>query len=108
MKPRIVARFTWDPASRVNQVPIRIKLGPPRNHSRVSALLGSLVCLLLCATGLFIFFSGGELIGGIPWLPDALNRGIGRALLVLGIVLTGLLAVYALWEAWTLHRQRGR
>lgn len=44
--------------------------------------------------------------GGIPWLPAALNRGIGRVLLVFGIVLTGLLAVYALWEAWTLNQKK--
>lgn len=90
----------------VKRMPFRIRFGPPRNHSRVSALLGALICFSLCGAGLFILVSGGELSGGIPLLPDALNRGIGRVLLVIGIAITGLLGVYALWETCRLERRR--
>lgn len=85
---------------------MRIDFGPRRNRSRVSAILGAMVCFLLCGTGLFILFSGGELTGGVPLLPDAVNRGVGRVLLIAGIVITGLLGIYALWEAWYLQRRR--
>lgn len=87
-------------------MPLRIQFGRPRNLSRVSAILGALICFGLFGTGLFILISGGELSGGIPLLPDAINRGIGRVLLILGIVITGLLGACALREAWTLQQQR--
>jgi hypothetical protein len=87
-------------------MPFRIKLGPPRNRSRLAALMGGLICLGLCGVGLFVLLGGAELSGGIPFVPDVINRGIGRLMLIFGIVLTGLLSVYALWELWLLHRER--
>lgn len=86
----------------------RFEVGPPRNKSRLRAVLGGVVCIGLCATGLYVLLGGAEMAGGIPLIPDAVNRGIGRILLVLGILITGAMAVYAFREAWQLHRHKNQ
>lgn len=85
---------------------IRIQTGPRGNRSIARALLGGLICAALSATGFVIVFSGAPIAGGIPFLPSALNEGIGRAFFALGALFVAGLAVYAFHDAWRLHRER--
>ena len=86
---------------------IRVEMGPRRNRSVVRALLGGIVCAGLSVTGFVIVITGAPIAGGIPFLPQALNQGIGRVVFALGALFVGLMAVYAFHEAWRLLRERG-
>ena len=85
---------------------IRIQMGPRENRSMVAAVLGGLICTGLSVAGFVIVLSGEPLSGGIPFLPQALNQGIGRTLFGLGALFTAALAAYAFYDAWRLHRER--
>lgn len=85
---------------------IRIQMGPRENRSMVAAVLGGLICTGLSVAGFVIVFSGAQLSGGIPLLPQALNQGIGRTLFGLGALFTAALAAYAFHDVWRLHRER--
>lgn len=84
----------------------RVRFGSPRNNSRASAILGALICFGLSIVGLYVLFGGAGMSSGIPLLPDAINRSIGRVLLIIGILLTGFLGTCAVREAWCLHQER--
>lgn len=85
---------------------IRIQMGPRENRSMVGAVLGGLICTGLSVAGFVIVLSGEPLSGGIPFLPQALNQGIGRTFFGLGALFTAALAAYAFYDAWRLHRER--
>lgn len=85
---------------------IRMQMGPRENRSVVSALLGGFICTGLSVAGFVIVFSGEQLSGGIPFVPQALNQGIGRTLFGLGALFTAALAAYAFYDAWRIRRER--
>ncbi len=85
---------------------IRIQVGPRENRSVVSAVLGGFICTGLSVVGLVIVFSGEQLSGGIPFIPQALNQGVGRTLFGLGALFTAALAAYAFYDAWRIRRER--
>ncbi len=86
-------------------MPFRLEVGPPRNSSCLSAVLGGVISLAICGAGIFVLLGGAEMTGGIPLLPDAVNQTFGRILLLMGILITGAMAVYAFKEAWQLYRK---
>lgn len=87
-------------------MPIRIQLGLRDNRSMLGALLAGLICTGLSVTGFWIVLSGASLSGGIPFIPRALNQGVGRGLIGFGAVFTAGLAAYAFFDAWRLRRER--
>ncbi|MBZ2189409.1 hypothetical protein K8B33_09900 [Alcanivorax sp. JB21] len=85
---------------------IRIKMGPRRNHSVVSALLGGTLCAGLAGFGFFVVISGADIGGGIPLLPAGINQAMGRVIFGVGAVFTASLAAYAFYEAWHIYRRK--
>jgi hypothetical protein len=80
-------------------------MGPRRNRSIVGATVAGFICAGLSAFGLFVVASGSRLSGGIPFIPDGLNQGIGAAFIGLGAVFTAWMAGYAFYDAWRLRRE---
>jgi len=63
-------------------------------QGRWSALMGGVVCAGMSALGFYVAFFGGQLRGGIPFIPDAWNQTFGKVLFGFGACLT---AAMALW-----------
>jgi hypothetical protein len=77
---------------------IRIEISSNTKRNRIRGLIGGVICLILSLIGLYIAFAGQSLGGGIPFIPDELNQGIGRIIIGIGALFTGLLAFVAFRE----------
>lgn len=84
----------------------KLEMGPRENKSRVSAILGGLICFALGGFSVYIVLGGGELVSGIPFLSRAANEAIGRIMAALSGVFCFVLGSYAFYEAWVLQRER--
>lgn len=84
----------------------KLEVGKGQNSSRVSGILGGLICFSLGSVCLYIVLGGGDLVGGIPFLSRAANEAIGRVVAGVSGVFCFSLGSYAFYEAWTLHRDR--
>lgn len=84
----------------------KLEMGVRQNTSRVSAIMGGLVCFILGGFSVYILMGGGELIAGIPFLSRAANEFIGRAIAGFSGVFCFALGSYAFYEAWVLHREQ--
>ncbi len=83
---------------------IRISLGSRRSRHRFEPLLGGLICASLSVLGFFIAFGAERIDGGVPFIPDAWNQGLGRVLFGAGAALTAAFAVLAFREFALWHR----
>jgi hypothetical protein len=84
---------------------IRLSTGERRSGSRWEPLIGGVICTALAVPGWFIAFGDAPIDGGLPLIPDGLNRGVGRFAFGAGALACTALAVYAFREALTWHRR---
>lgn len=85
---------------------LRIRMGARENRSILAACMAGVICTALSVTGFWVVLSGAELSGGVPFIPPALNQGLGRGLMGVGAVFTAVLAAYAFFDARRLLRER--
>ena len=67
--------------------------------NRLRAGVAFLILVLLSGTGLWIGLSGAPVSGGIPFLPDRVNQGVGRVVFAAGGIFCAWMAVLALRDA---------
>jgi polyferredoxin len=79
-------------------VSIRIEISSNRRKSKIRSLIGGIICLILSVLGFYIAFAGQAFGGGVPFIPDGLNQGIGRIMIGIGALFTGILAFVAFRE----------
>ncbi|MCC5940895.1 MAG: hypothetical protein JJU37_05080 [Balneolaceae bacterium] len=77
---------------------IKISFGESTNSSRISSLMGGIICLALSVLGIYVALFADGFGGGILFLPEAINSFAGRILFGSGALLTGSLAIYAFME----------
>ncbi len=68
----------------------------PEQHLRWRAALACVIALVLALAGFWVAFDDGAVAGGIPFLGDALNQRIGKAVFGLGACVALVLALLAL------------
>ena len=76
-----------------------IEVGQSGTGGAVGALTAGLICIALAGVGLHVAIFGGEISGGIPFAPAALNQGLGRLMFGAGGLLTLGLAFWAFTDA---------
>jgi len=84
-----------------NSVAFKTSVSKKKRTNKISSFLGGVICLLLSATGFYALFTGGEISGGIPLIPDSVNSFIGKGFFLSGSLFTAALAVYAFYELFT-------
>jgi len=82
-------------------VAIKTPASKKNRPSKYSSFFGGVICLFLSATGFYALFTGGEVSGGIPLIPDSVNSIIGKGFFLFGSLFTAALAVYAFYELFT-------
>lgn len=71
----------------------------------ISPLLGGLISFSLGVTGIWIGVQGGEISGGIPFIPAETNNLIGRILFAAGGLLCIWISTIAFRELWSVLRE---
>lgn len=61
---------------------------------RLGSAVGGVICAGMASLGFFAAFGPGELEGGVPFLPESWNQGLGRIAFGGGACVT---AAYCLW-----------
>lgn len=84
---------------------IKITRNPNHNQTRLSAFLGGIICLVLAGFAFYAAFGEGEVAGGVPFIPNSVNRFIGMALFAFGGVLSFLFGVLAFYDVFTLKKE---
>jgi len=87
-------------------MPIKIETSASQHQSKLRALLGGLICAGLSVGGFYIAFSGAEVTGGIPFIPDTVNQVIGSIVFAIGACITGALALYAFYTIFNSAEKR--
>jgi hypothetical protein len=67
--------------------------------------LGGLICAGMASLGFFAAFGRGESQGGIPFLPESWNQGLGRIAFGFGACLTTAFAMWWFYRAIKQHRR---
>jgi hypothetical protein len=67
--------------------------------------MGGLISFSLGATGIWIGIQGGEISGGIPFLPAETNNLIGRIVFAGGGLLCLWISSIAFRELWSVFRK---
>lgn len=87
---------------------IKITTSKKGKNSRLSSFAGGLICLILSLIGFYSVIFGGELSGGIPFIPESTNQVIGKVSIFGGAIFTGLLAVIAFKEFFGSGKHQNR